>query len=100
MMLGTQAGNGRGVELAGFLAVLRVDAQLAIRRGRNGHIRRHVQRHGENESKVVIGVFADDVDASGRAKHADALGGAVETAETVYHDAMPSVARIFEPMNP
>src|ERR1017187_4504692 len=46
------------------------------------------RRHGEDEAEVVVGMFANDVDAARRAEHAHALGGAIEPAEVLDHDLL------------
>ena len=46
----------------------RVDYKLPIRPRRNGHIRGEANGGRHDEAVVVIGVFSDQVDASGRAE--------------------------------
>ena len=75
-----------GLELAHLVAVLGEDAGLRIRRGSDGHIRGQVERHGQHEAEVVIGVLADEVHTAGSAKDAHPLGRAVEAAEMFDHE--------------
>ena len=60
-------GDGRqGVEIRfdGFIEILRMDDQPSIPSRSGSHPTIESDRSGENEAVVVIGVFADEIDAA------------------------------------
>src|ERR1019366_4089176 len=77
----------RRVELAQFPAVLRIDAQSAAVRGRGRDVSGQVQRHGQDEAQIVVGVLADQIDPARRPEHTRLLCGAEVLAEGSDHES-------------
>src|ERR1039458_6371096 len=75
--------------LGRFLAVLRIDAQCAAGRRRGGHVSSQIERHRQHETQVVVGMFADEIDAARGTENADAIRGSVEPPEGVDHGLLP-----------
>jgi hypothetical protein len=67
--------------VAHALSGFRVNAQLAIGSWSSGHEGRKLERDWQNETEVVIGVLANEVDAARRAKNAETFSRAVQLPE-------------------
>src|ERR1019366_7939089 len=77
----------RRVELAQFPAVLRIDAQSAAVRGRGRDVSGQVQRHGQDEAEIVVGVLADQIDPARRPEHTRLLCGAEPLVKCADHES-------------
>src|SRR5262245_50821686 len=62
--------NPGQIELDAFGEILGIDRELAVVARRQGDPGRKADRDGHNETVIVVGVFADQVDASGGAINA------------------------------
>ena len=78
---GLRGGERRRVELAQFAAVFRIEAKFAVARRGRGDVSGEVQRYGQDEAEIVVGVLADQIDPAGRPEHTRLLCGAEPLAE-------------------
>ena len=76
-------------------AILGIDAQFPVARRTGSHVGSHVERHRKHEAQIVVGMFANQIDAARGAENADAIRGSVEPPERV--DQYCSVPRPATP---
>ena len=73
-------------------AVFRIDAQLAVGRGRGSDVGGQIQGHGQHKAEIVVGVLADQVDPAGGAKDTQPVVSGRTFPEVCDHEASVSPA--------
>ena len=79
--------------------MLGIDPQLAVAGRRRGDQRGQIESDRQHEAQVIVGVFADQVDAPGRAEHAQPVGTAEAARKSGFHSCLHDCLRVLNAGN-